>query len=324
MARPLRIKFEGAWYHVMNRGANHRIIFDNDQHRELFVELLSEIHTRYKIEIHAYCLMPNHYHLLIRTPQKNISESLRHLNGIYAQRYNIMTQKDGPLFRGRFKSILVQENSYLLELSRYIHLNPVVANLTKEAWDFKWSSARAYLKFVEKPNWLCCDKILNFFSGDDKIKKYARFLKDFDYNDTELDFECTQKPSIMGDKKFIDFVTERYMDIKNTPHEISGQHQLLKGNLPSMKKIINVVAEYYGVSEESIRKPLRRKGNRPRTMAIYLGTQMSALTHSEIQNEFLSLGSSAISRTLKRIKSEIENNRKLQDDLNYFFREVSY
>ena len=124
MSRALRIEYEGAWYHIMNRGAGKQIIFHNETHYNLFLKLLSEIHNRYRIEVHAYCLMNNHYHLLIRTPLANLSRAMRHINGVYSQRYNGLQKTDGPLFRGRFKSIIIDSENYLLRLSRYIHLNP--------------------------------------------------------------------------------------------------------------------------------------------------------------------------------------------------------
>ena len=111
MARPLRIQFEGAWYHVMNRGACRLPIFKSDQHRELFLELLAETVQVFNIEIHAYCLMDNHFHLLIRTPLPNLSKAIQYLSSVYTIRYNKLEKKDGPLFRGRFKSKLVAHSS---------------------------------------------------------------------------------------------------------------------------------------------------------------------------------------------------------------------
>lgn len=112
MSRPLRIQYEGAMYHVMNRGACRQPIFSSNKHREIFLELLAEIVQIFKIEIHAYCLMDNHYHLLIQTPFANLSKAMRHLNSVYTIRYNKMDGKDGALFRGRFKSNLVEDNGY--------------------------------------------------------------------------------------------------------------------------------------------------------------------------------------------------------------------
>lgn len=125
MSRALRIEYEGAWYHVMNRGRRHEDIFTVKRDYELFVDLIRESVDMWDVNIAAYCLMPNHYHMLIQTPLGNITRVMRHINGVYTQRYNRKHGEDGQVFRGRYKSILVHGDSYLLQLLRYIHRNPV-------------------------------------------------------------------------------------------------------------------------------------------------------------------------------------------------------
>ena len=129
MARPLRIEYPGAWYHVMNRGRRSEEIFYQRDDYEAFVELLRESSEMWNIRVAAYCLMTNHYHLLVQTPDANLSRSMRHLNGVYTQRYNRRHGCDGQLFRGRYKSILIDADAYLLELVRYIHRNPLDSGL---------------------------------------------------------------------------------------------------------------------------------------------------------------------------------------------------
>jgi putative transposase len=129
MARPLRIEFEGAWYHVMNRGAGRRLIYRSSRHRDTFLRLLAEVTELFAVEIHAYCMMGNHYHLLTRTPRANLGRAMRHLNGVYTQRFNLTCGTDGPLFRGRYRSVLVAADTHLLQVSRYIHRNPGVPGL---------------------------------------------------------------------------------------------------------------------------------------------------------------------------------------------------
>ena len=129
MSRPLRIQYPDAWYHVMNRGRRGEEIFTDDKDYAAFIDLLKEINDDYKVKVSAYCLMSNHYHLLVQTPDSNISRAMRHLNGVYTQRYNRIHHSDGPLFRGRYKAILVEADSYLLELLRYIHRNPLGAGV---------------------------------------------------------------------------------------------------------------------------------------------------------------------------------------------------
>ena len=154
MSRPLRIIYPGAFYHIMNRGAGYGEIFDNDLHRQIFLELLGELHETFKVNIHAYCLMDNHYHLLLETPLANLSRAMRHLNGVYTQRYNRDTKSDGQLFRGRYKAILVDVDTYLLNVSRYIHRNPIEAGIVRKAEKYVWSSYPAYIGKVNRPSWL--------------------------------------------------------------------------------------------------------------------------------------------------------------------------
>ncbi|WP_196141202.1 transposase, partial [Aliikangiella sp. G2MR2-5] len=124
MPRPTRIEYQGAFHHVMNRGRHRRAIFHDRRYFEAFLKTLEEAHQRFDAVIHAYCLMSNHYHLLIETPKANLGQIMKHINGLYTQRYNRLKKVDGPLFRGRYKSILVEADAYLLQLSRYIHRNP--------------------------------------------------------------------------------------------------------------------------------------------------------------------------------------------------------
>ena len=129
MARPLRIQYPNAFYHVMNRGLGRQRIFLNDDDYSVFLETLKESSRYCNVRIVSYCFMSNHYHLLVQTPSANLNRMMRHLNGVYTQRFNKMHRSDGPLFRGRYKAILVQEDEYLTHLIRYIHLNPITADL---------------------------------------------------------------------------------------------------------------------------------------------------------------------------------------------------
>ena len=131
MSRPLRIQYPDAWYHVMNRGRRGESVFLEKQDYSMFVELLKEVVDMYKVRVAAYALIPNHYHLLIQTPGGDLARCMRHLNGIYTQRFNRAHHCDGQLFGGRYKSILVDADSYLLELVRYIHRNPLEAGLER-------------------------------------------------------------------------------------------------------------------------------------------------------------------------------------------------
>ena len=123
MSRPLRIEYPGAWYHVMNRGRRREKIFYEDKDYQLFLDLLGNLQDLYDLEIHAYSLMPNHYHCLVRTPRSNLGRAMRHLDGVYTQKFNRLYKSDGAIFRGRYKAILVEEDTYVTELVRYIQVH---------------------------------------------------------------------------------------------------------------------------------------------------------------------------------------------------------
>lgn len=165
MARPLRLELAHGLYHVTSRGDGREDIYRDDADRELFLAVLSDAVERFNWVIHAYCLMDNHYHLLIETPDGNLSQGMRQVNGVYTQRFNRKHKRVGHVFQGRYKAIIVQKDSYLLELARYIVLNPVPAEMVRAAKDWPWSSYRATADMAEPPHWLTTDIILAQFGA---------------------------------------------------------------------------------------------------------------------------------------------------------------
>ncbi len=180
MARPLRLEFPGALYHVTSRGNARQRVFRDDEDRETFLVTLAWVVTRFSWRCHAYCLMNNHVHLLIETPQPNLSRGMRQLNGVYTQRFNRRHRKVGHLFQGRFKAILVEKEGYLLELARYIVLNPVRAKMVKTPDRYHWSSYRAMVGLAPVPPALATDWILNQFADTRATarRRYAQFVHD--------------------------------------------------------------------------------------------------------------------------------------------------
>lgn len=155
MARPLRIDYPGAWHHVMNRGARHQEIFLSDEDRHDFLDLLGTIHERFGLELNAFCLMSTHYHLLVRNPEGELTRAVHYLDSVYAQRFNRRNRFDGPLFRGRFRSKLVDSDGYCHLAARYIHRNPLEAGLTSRLLDYKWSSYPIFMQQLQpRPSWL--------------------------------------------------------------------------------------------------------------------------------------------------------------------------
>ncbi len=209
MARPLRISYPGAWYHVMNRGAGRRAIFRTDKQRGMFLELLGDLYETYGVEIHAYCLLGTHYHLLLHTPRGNISRAMRHLDGIYTQRYNRLRGLDGPLFRGRYKAILVDADGYLLQASRYIHLNPVEGGLVESAGGYRWSSYRAYLGEVKAQRWFNLETTLGMVGGPGARVKYRAFVEEGVDEETRAFYGKKRREPILGGEEFWSVVTSR-------------------------------------------------------------------------------------------------------------------
>ncbi len=180
MARPLRIEFPGALYHITSRGDRRGAIYEDDEDREAFLDVLAEAVERYNWICHAFCLMTDHYHLLIETVEGNLSQGMRHLNGVYTQASNRRHDRAGHLFQGRFKGILVDKDAYLLELSRYIVLNPVRAGMVDMPPQWPWSSYRAMMGQAPSPKWLAVDGLLSQFDSvrEEARQRYQQFVAD--------------------------------------------------------------------------------------------------------------------------------------------------
>lgn len=179
MARSLRLEYEGAVYHITSRGNAQEAIFHADRDRARFLRILGDVVARYGWICHSYCLMTNHYHLLIETPEANLSRGMHLLNGVYTQWFNHQHRRVGHLLQGRFKAIVVEKESHLLELARYIVLNPVRANMVRSEWDWPWSSYRAMSGQTTVPGFLMVDWVLSQFDSDRAraVRAYRRFVQ---------------------------------------------------------------------------------------------------------------------------------------------------
>lgn len=180
MARPLRIEFAGALYHVTSRGNGREDIYLDDSDRELFMVVLGEACSLFNWTVHAWCLMSNHYHLLVETPDSNLSRGMRYLNGVYTQRFNRTHSHVGHLFQGRFKAILVEKEAHMLELARYVVLNPVRAGMVESAEQWSWSSYPAMVGLSGCPEWFDREWLLGNFGESNRsaVRQYMRFVED--------------------------------------------------------------------------------------------------------------------------------------------------
>ncbi len=179
MARPLRIELAGGLYHVTSRGNGRSDIYLNDEDRTNWLAVFAEACHRFNWICHAYCLMSNHYHVVVETIEGNLSKGMRHLNGVYTQNFNRCHKRVGHVFQGRYKAILVEKDSYLLELARYVVLNPVRAGMVNDVVDWPWSSYRAMIGHSKTLGFLQTDWLLSQFSTDRSIavKDYQNFVR---------------------------------------------------------------------------------------------------------------------------------------------------
>ena len=179
MARPLRIEFAGGLYHVTSRGDRREDIYLDEGDHLVWLQLLGEVCDRFNWRCHAFCQMTNHYHMVVETPEGNLSHGMRQLNGVYTQQVNRRHARSGHVFQGRYKAILVEKENYLLELSHYVVLNPVRARMVSNVGKWPWSSYQAMLGSTSRPDWLETDWLLGQFSGTRKaaIKAYVDFVR---------------------------------------------------------------------------------------------------------------------------------------------------
>ena len=234
MARPLRLEYPGAIYHVTARGNAQGAVFIDDRDRETFLTCLSEVVVRLGWLCHAYCLMDNHYHLLIETPDGNLSQGMRQLNGVYTQRFNRRHQRVGHLFQGRYKAILVERDSYLLELCRYVVLNPVRAKMTKHIERYPWSSYPATLGMTASPGWLNTDWLLGQFGKRRSIARprYAEFIAQG--IGLASPWAALQGQVLLGTEPFVEKIRP-LLEGKDELTEIPRAQRFL--NRPSLKKL---------------------------------------------------------------------------------------
>ena len=312
MSRPLRIEYPGAWYHVMNRGRRSEETFPEHKDYCRFIDLLIESCELWNIRISAYCLMPNHYHLLIHTPDGNLSRCMRHINGVYTQRYNKAHGCDGQLFRGRFKSILVEGDSYVLQLVRYIHRNPLRANLTKNMDKYKWSSHIGYISKAKKWDWLHKDFILSMLTSDptSQISAYKHFVS-MDESEELLGLLDSPKwPPFLGGKQFLDWVKKAFFESKREKEVPDSIHLA-----PDLSQIKAVVCDYYRIHESILHKKQRGVANKPRDVAIYLARMLRQEELQSIGKNFGLSNYSSVSTVVDRVKSQIDRERKFRSQV---------
>jgi len=311
MPRAERIEYDNAYYHVMNRGRGRQMIFHGSSYYKAFLEGLAEAHLRFGMEVHAYCLMGNHYHLLLKTPDGNISRAMRHINGVYTQRYNRLKDTDGPLFRGRFKSILIEQDDYLAGLSRYIHRNPVDMKkpLVTKLSDYPWSSYPAYLNLLKSPSWLYCDEIYNQLGYRQRYKGYRIFIEAGVDEEIETLYRKKKYPAIIGSKVFKE---EVYARLENA--EAVKKLRLGEVDRPDSHSIVAAVASKMDVDEADIYYGKRGKRQVARWVAMRLCQTASGMSLRQIAAVFHVTHISGVSHQISQLRELQRDDQKFDAD----------
>jgi len=290
MARQLRIEYPGAVYHVTSRGNAGHAIFADDGDRAAFLKVLQAVVGRFRWRCHAYCLMGNHYHLLIETPEPNLSRGMRQLNGVYTQAYNRRHGQAGHVMQGRFKAILVEKESYLVQLCRYIVRNPVAAKLTKKVEDWPWSSFQATAGLVPAPTWLEIDWILGQFGETREAAQahYQQFVAAGPKDDRPWD-ELTGRIFLGGAdfaRKLMDL-----LDDQRTPTEIPREQRL------ALRPPLEVLFPEETVGDRAERNQRMRRAH------VDFGYSLKEI------GDFLGIHYATVSRVVKKVEEEMADSK---------------
>ncbi len=321
MARPLRVEYPGAYYHVISRGNGGESIFLSVRDREKFLEYLEKASERFSIIIHTYCLMTNHYHILIETPQANLSLAIQWLNVSYAAYFNRKRGRSGHLFQGRFKAILIDADEYLKVLSRYIHLNPVRAKMVANPLDYKWSSYPVYVGEKEAPDWLETEWLLANFGKRKKqaAKRYQGFVEEIDIRTLENPNKDIVGGFMLGDMSFVDWVKETFLSDRDDEKEIP-QLRTLRPRV-SLERIVEGVCRELGCTEQRIRQKGRHR-NTARELTICLARELSGLTCKDLGKFFGGVSGAAITQSCNHVVGEMLRNKKLQGKAKKIKKEI--
>jgi len=301
MARQLRIEYPGAFYHIASRGNRKQAIFLADRDRVAFLDIIGEAHQKFFTVIHVYCLMTNHYHLMLETPLGNLSKTMHFINTKYSIHFKKKHSCVGHLFQGRFKAILVEADTYALELSRYIHLNPVRAAIVEDPEEYPWSSYREYLDTASRPtsSWLEKSLVLGSFgrnSTEAKIK-YSEYVKEAAEKEIANPFDRLKGGLILGSDDFIARI--KMLHIKDMPDnpEVPAIRKLK--NISSLEKIFFATLRL-----------LPEEAKLARNTAIFISRKNTDYRLREIA-QYFHLGKSAIGKVATLMKTQIAADKDL-------------
>jgi putative transposase len=307
MARPLRIEYAGAVYHVTSRGNERKAIFRDDEDREKFFSSLSDLPNRFGVVIHGFVLMGNHYHLLLETPSPNLQRAMQYLNTAYTVYFNRRHHRAGHLLQGRYKAFVIDKDSYLLSVSRYLHLNPVRAGMVKRPEEYPWSSYREYIGKRKRRGWLTCDWVLEQFSKNATRARrgYKEFVEDA-VGGSDNPFALLKAGLVLGSEGFFEEI-KRKLSVEKDSEVPQARHFV---DAISCDAMIRFVAAQHGVEEREI-TGVGGWGNRARRICLYLLREYTDMSNAEIAARF-QVSHSAVSKACKRLKEELEHDKSLR------------
>jgi putative transposase len=307
MARPLRIEYEGALYHVTARGNERKRIYFNKTDYKKFRDYIEGTQEKYGCLLHAYVFMTNHYHMIIETPKPNISKVMHYINGSYTTYINKKRDRSGHLFQGRYKAILIDRDNYLLELSRYIHLNPVRAHVVEKPEEFINSSYASYIG-NRKDDIVHHDQILKMISKDKKTapKLYREFVEKGIGVGLENPLSKTYGGSILGGKSFIKQALSRLKEGVVSRKETS--HRKLLESAYQSDVIVDAVSAFFGVDNKEVLNDRKEYRN----ICIYIMKKYTGMTNGQIGQIFNGLTFSAVAKVYQRISKAVEENRTMR------------
>ena len=316
MARPLRIDYPNAFYHVTCRGNERKDIYWDDHDRSIFLEKLQASLGIYTVKLHCYVLMDNHFHLIVETPKANLSEFMRHFNVCYTVFYNRRHRRVGHLFQGRFKAILVEADRYLLELSRYVHLNPVRTRARQRRayeeqliWlqNYPWSSLDGYLLYHQRrEDWVVYERVLGYVGGS--RKRYAQFVKEGLQRGYSTPWEGLKGQVVLGGERFWMGLRGRFMEGSGSAKE---QPSLREIRRIDPEDIISKVAGYFRLMPQDLRR--RRSGYRDqRALVMEMMYRYSEVNQGEIGEVMGGVDYTSVSRERRLLREKIDKENELR------------
>lgn len=308
MARPLRIEYEGAFYHVTARGNERRNIYFNKTDYEKFKAYLKEAQEKYGYILHCYVLMTNHYHLLMETPVPNLKDVMHYVNGAYTNYINIKRKRSGHLFQGRYKAILIERDSYLLELSRYLHLNPVRAKMAEKPEHYPYSSYGAYIS-KSKEDIVQRDLIWGMIAtkGENAWRKYKDFVERAIGGELENPLKNVYGGMVLGRAGFVKDVLSRLKENDLSRKDIS--HRKALKTTWETEAVIDALCAYFDSSREDL---LNGKKGDQRNIALYFLKKYTGKTNGEIGSILNGISYSAVAKAYQRFSEKLEDDRKLK------------